>query len=271
MAHAVALYLHERDKDLGAGQKRMSLRAVCQQVEGKYQVETGKTISLSHHTLRRLANGGKSKSLSNEAKGWLLPDEVEVVIRYAIEVANRGFPLTHRRLKEHVDEICTARLGSQFPEAGVGKKWTGRFVEKHHDRLWTYWSHALDNKRGRAVNPVTNTAWFDLLEDVLAGRRDNEFDEEGDDANGEREYEAVVAENVYGMDESGFPASTATKRRVIGGAGKKTQHQQGDRGRENTTVILTICPDGTALRPSVIFKGQAYNVKWDQANPTNAS
>ncbi|KAJ7321838.1 hypothetical protein DFH08DRAFT_636193, partial [Mycena albidolilacea] len=87
---------------------------VCQQVEGKYQVETGKTISLGHHTLRCLVNGGKSKSLSNEAKGWLLPDEVEVVIRYAIEVTNHRFPLTHRRLKEHVDEICTARLGSQF-------------------------------------------------------------------------------------------------------------------------------------------------------------
>jgi hypothetical protein len=73
------------------------------------------------------------------------------------------------------------------------------------------------------------------------------------------------------MDESGFPASTATKRRVIGGAGKKTQHQVGDGGRENTTVILTICADGTALKPSVIFKGQAYNVRWDQENPTNAS
>ncbi|KAF8142627.1 hypothetical protein K438DRAFT_1538315, partial [Mycena galopus ATCC 62051] len=52
------------------------------------------------------------------------------------------------QLKEIVDEICRARLGDKFPAKGVGKKWTGRFVEKHHDRLWTYWSHSLDNKRG---------------------------------------------------------------------------------------------------------------------------
>jgi hypothetical protein len=53
------------------------------------------------------------------------------------------------------------------------------------------------------------------------------------------------------------------------GYGKKTHHQQDDGGRENTTVILTICADGTKLQPSVIFKGQAYNIKWDQENPTN--
>jgi hypothetical protein len=104
---------------------------------------------------------------------------------------------------------------------------------------------------------------------VLAGRQDNEFDKETDAVDGEQECEAILPENIYGMDESGFPAWTATKQCVIGSAGKKTQHQQGDGGQENTTVILTICADGTKLQPSVIFKGQAYNVKWDQENPTN--
>jgi hypothetical protein len=84
----------------------------------------------------------------------------------------------------------------------------------------------LDNKRSHAVNPATNQAWFDLLEDVLAGRRDDKFDEETDAVDGEQEYEAILPENIYGMDKSGFPALTATKQRVIGGAGKKTQHQQ---------------------------------------------
>jgi hypothetical protein len=133
-----------------------------------------------------------------------------------------------------------------------------------------YWSHPLDNKRGRAVNPTTNAAWFDLLEDVLAGRYDHEFGGatgEGDDTG----YEPIRPENIYGTDESGFMASSATRERVIGGVGKRTQHQQADGGRENTTVIVTICADGTCLKPAVIFKGKAFNVKWDQENPTNAS
>ncbi|KAK6995700.1 hypothetical protein R3P38DRAFT_2567036 [Favolaschia claudopus] len=113
MARAVVLYRLEQQKDLPPGEKRMSLRAACRKVEGAYQVDTGKLISLGHNTLRRLAQGGKSKSQSNEDKGWLLPEEVETVIAFLIELANRGFPLNHKRLKEIVDEILRARLGEK--------------------------------------------------------------------------------------------------------------------------------------------------------------
>ncbi|KDQ22565.1 hypothetical protein PLEOSDRAFT_1017132, partial [Pleurotus ostreatus PC15] len=71
-----------------------------------------------------------------------------IVIRFAVEMALCGFPLTHRHLKEHVDGIVRARLGDAFPATGVGKNWTDRFTEKHRTRLSTYWSHSLDNKRG---------------------------------------------------------------------------------------------------------------------------
>ncbi|KDQ23015.1 hypothetical protein PLEOSDRAFT_1017130, partial [Pleurotus ostreatus PC15] len=71
-----------------------------------------------------------------------------VVIQYTVEMANRGFPLTHERLKECVDDICRARLGDEFPVMGVGKNWSGRFIGKYSDRLTTYWSHHLEDKRG---------------------------------------------------------------------------------------------------------------------------
>ncbi|KAJ7894877.1 hypothetical protein B0H14DRAFT_2223205, partial [Mycena olivaceomarginata] len=123
MARAVVFYRHEQDKDLAPGQKRMSLRAVAKKFEGAYLIDTGKRVQLDPNTLLRHIKGGKSKSVSNEEKGWLLPEEVEIVIKYSKEVANRGFPLNHKRLKEAVDEICTARLGDQFPACGVGKNW----------------------------------------------------------------------------------------------------------------------------------------------------
>jgi hypothetical protein len=88
-----------------------------------------------------------------------------------------------------------------------------------------YWSHNLNNKCGRAVNPATNKAWYHLLEDVLAGRRDDEFDLETGEEGAETAYEVILPENIYGMDESGFPVLSSRKERVIGGAGKKTQHQ----------------------------------------------
>ena len=40
---------------------------------------------------------------------------------------------------------------------------------------------------------------------------------------------------------------------VIGTAGKCVQHQQKTGNRENITVIVTICADGTSMPPAVIF------------------
>ncbi|KAJ7018780.1 hypothetical protein C8F04DRAFT_895304, partial [Mycena alexandri] len=77
-----------------------SLRAVCKIVEEDHEQITKQRVSLDPNTLRRHVNGGNSQSTSNEEKGWLLPEEVDIVIKFAREVANRGFPLTHRRLKE---------------------------------------------------------------------------------------------------------------------------------------------------------------------------
>ncbi|KDQ18849.1 hypothetical protein BOTBODRAFT_93184, partial [Botryobasidium botryosum FD-172 SS1] len=70
-----------------------------------------------------------------------------VVIDYVVELGGRGFPRNHDRLKQHVDEILTARLGDEFPAGGVGKRWTDRFVERHSERISMSWASPLDSKR----------------------------------------------------------------------------------------------------------------------------
>ncbi|KAH7919223.1 hypothetical protein BV22DRAFT_1023352, partial [Leucogyrophana mollusca] len=161
-----------------------------------------------------------------------------------------GFPLNYRRLKEQVDEICYARLGDKFPAGGVRKKWTNRFVEKHSDCLKMSWSRPLESKWGCAVN--LNKAWFDLLEDTM------------------KKYH-VEEDCIYAVNEIGISPSSGEKEWVIGGCKPGPQHQQHGGNRENTTVLVTICVDGTATPPAVIFKGQAYQAKLNQDNPENAS
>src|SRR5687768_921300 len=87
-------------------------------------------------------------------KSWLTAVEEENLINFAIEVAQRGFPLSLRRLKDYAEAILQHRLGPRFPERGLGWDWGNRFITKHHSRLGMYWSSALDSSRGRAVNPV---------------------------------------------------------------------------------------------------------------------
>ncbi|KAI9058893.1 CENP-B protein, partial [Trametes sanguinea] len=76
---------------------------------------------------------------------------------------------------------------------------------------------------------------------------------------------------IYGTDEVGFTTSLGQKERVIGKAGKSIQHQVRGGNRENITVIPTICADGSSIPPLVIFKGKAFQVKWLQDNPLDAS
>ena len=43
-----------------------------------------------------------------------------------------------------------------------------------------------------------------------------------------------------------------------------------DGNRELVTVIETVCADGNALPPSVIFKGARINSEWARTNPAGA-
>lgn len=245
MARAVEVYNDEVEK----GSKK-GLRQVCQQVMNECRDKTGRSITLNYNTLNERVKGRKSLGQSNSEKSWLSKEETDSVIEYALEVADRGFPLSHKRLKEHVDEIIRGRLGPSFP--GVGENWTDRFLTKHSDRLGTYWAHSLDSARGRAVNPANKTKFFNLLGECI-------------------EKFNIEEDCVWAADETGIQASAGTKERVVGGAGKKTQHAQGDGNRENITVMVTICADGSSIPPAVIFKGKAFLTKWKQENPTKAS
>ncbi|KDQ51976.1 hypothetical protein JAAARDRAFT_139412, partial [Jaapia argillacea MUCL 33604] len=226
-------------------------------IEKEYFTETGRNITWSHSTLASLAKGGKPRAVFNSEKSWLLDSEVDKIIEYAITVTERGFPLSHRWLREHVNEICHARLGQAFPQTRVGKNWTHHFVMKYSNRLTMYTARPLDTARARGVNLTTNAAWFKLLGKTL---------ERGDAG------KPIAAECCWGVDKSGFQSGLGdTQEKAIRGKGKKIQYQQRDGDRENITVIVTIGADSSSIPPAVIFKGKAYQSKWKQDNPAEAS
>lgn len=244
---AIEVYKNERKKPNGRG-----ARTIAQDFMDLYRKETGKSVRLCYNTLIRGADGGRSRAEANAAKSWLTKEETALVIGYIAELGNRGFPLSHRRLKEHVDEILRARLGDEFPALGVGKKWTQRFIEKYSRDIKMSWSTPLESKRGRAVNPHTMSAYFALLKDTIT------------------KY-SITEDCTYGTDEIGCTPSEGQKERVMGGRKAGPQYQQQGGDRENTTVIVTVCADGTSIPPAVIFKGKGFQVKWKQDNPSNAA
>jgi hypothetical protein len=249
MRCAVLCYKQEQTKTDDS--KKLGLRAVCKKVSDDYFVQTKRRVELDYSTLGRWVKGGKSLAESNAEKSWLFAEEADNIISYAVENANRGFPFSHRRLREHVNAICRARLSDKFPSGGVGFQWPYRFVERHSSQLTTYWSRPLDTARSRAVNPNTKELYFDLLEETV-------------------NHHNIPEELRYGVDETGILPGGGTTERVIGGRGKSVQHQQRSGDRENITVIPIICADGTAPTPVILFKGLAYQIKWLQDNPLKA-
>jgi hypothetical protein len=101
------------------------------------------------------------------------------------------------------------------------------------------------------LNPEAVKHWFDLVEEHIVKL-------------------GIKPENIYGMDESGFPPSDQGTQHVIGQCRTKTQHKQGGADRENVTALVTICADGTALTPTIVFKGQHMQKKWGENNTTGA-
>ncbi|CAA7271870.1 unnamed protein product [Cyclocybe aegerita] len=241
MSRAVEAYRAELEKP--DHRARRGLRTICKDFEQLYFEETGDRIRLSHMTLSRLADGGLTRVQANATRSWLSKGEEDVVVEFILDMAARGWPL-----KEHVDMICHARKRKNFPVEGVGQNWTTRFVQRHSDRLKMKDSHPLEDKRGRGANPTANKQYWALLNETI------------------KKYN-IRPETTFGTDEIGIQNRGEESERVIAPAhGKGPQYQQRGGTRENT-----ICADGTAIPPTVIFKGEALQVGWGDNNPLNAT
>lgn len=217
----------------------------------------GTWVKVNKDTLRRRVNGGKSRRGVQQDQKWLMREEEEQIIHEFQTLAACATPPNHDDLKEHANEILHARLGNNFPKEGVGKQWVHRFLAEHDDQLGTFWSHNLNNARARGVNPTNNTEYWDMLENVIR-KEDNE------------DY---IPEHLhFAGDETGFMKGIGGSQRVIGRKGQKIQQKRCNGNCENTTVLVTICGNGTALKPTVIFKGEGLQTSWGmQKNPLNVS
>jgi hypothetical protein len=111
----------------------LSLEQAIAQARKECLEQDKKIVELSKSTLQRRVTGGKSRKESHEYQSWLTKDEAEIVVSFAIACADQGFPLSHRWLKEYIDQIARPRWGNNFPEDGIGKQWTKDFVSDHSD------------------------------------------------------------------------------------------------------------------------------------------
>lgn len=207
-------------------------------------------FNISPKALRNRLKGGKSYLERNGKQQLLTPAEENKIVELAVISSDWGDPLTTMDITKYANALLAKRPGETSVK--VGKNWASRFLVRHHKRLQMYWSKPLDTQRAKGLTREAVDDWFKILKEQIV-------------ENG------ILPENIYGMDESGFPPSNQGSQRVIGRAGNKIQHKQGGANRENVTAVVTICADGSTLRPLVIFKGEYLMKRWIKDNVCDAS
>ena len=224
------------------GQDGTTTKKPLREVAEKYNVAT-RTLA------RRYKNEGQSLLEFNASKQKLTPAEEDVLVKFMLESANHGFPLGHCEIKQNANAILLSKQGPNYE--GVGKRWVFNFLTRHYNVLQPHWSRPLDTQRAKSLNPTAVKSWFDIVEKFTVKLN-------------------IRPEDIYGMDESGFPTAYQGKERVVGARGMKTQHKKGGADRENVTAIVTICADGSTLKPMIIFKGKNFKQKWNDNNVASA-
>jgi hypothetical protein len=222
--------------------KSRSLHRFCQQEDVRYT------------TMIDRLRGTKSIKEFNSQKQLLSPPKELATAEHLMAMADRALPLTRSELCDYVNEILETEGRSE--RVKPDGNWVTRFLARHRDQIAVHWSKPLETQRAQAANPEVINHWFHEIVAKHAVDRETGL--------------PIAPELQYGMDESGCPPVSMGKERVIGRKGTKTQHRRGSNFRENVTVIVTICADGTTYKPTIIFKGKHLMSSWVADNVAEA-
>ncbi|KAF5348424.1 hypothetical protein D9757_014444 [Collybiopsis confluens] len=232
---AVDMYKTEMEKK-SRGEKGGSLRDIADE------------FGIDKMAISRKYKGMQTIQEFNTTKQKLTPAEEETLADWIIERCGQALPPNRKQICLHAEFIRRQNHPEKHP---VGTSWVTEFLGRHPE-ISTGWSRSLDTQRAQCLNPSVVKGWFDVVKEGVVD----------DD---------IAPECIWGMDETNCPRGNIGKERVAKVQGKKTQHAQGGANRETVTAIVTICADGTALAPTMIFKGQNLYTKWTENNVGNAT
>lgn len=234
---AVALYKAEL-------QKPQKDRLGPNQIAAKFPTLSATTIwRLSKPDTRSKLEANEDRNVMSHACWIMLHD-------WLLEMADRALPVPRKIVKQKARAILRATVDPNHD--GVSDSWIDRFYASPmcHD-LSTHWSSSLTKDRARAVNPNTVRSWFEMIQRQVV-------------------VPGILPQNQYGMDETNFLEGQEHKIRVAGRKGQKNTYKHHGGSRKSCTVIVTICADGTVLKPTIIFKGTKLLRRWGEVNPLAA-
>jgi hypothetical protein len=201
---------------------------------------------VDHNTLHRKVNKtGKTRKEYLLGHQKLTEIQETRLVALLIEMDQRGLGFDHIDIRLYALAILNSR--KKKGSANLGQNWVSRFLDRHHKELSMRWSTPLDIKRTRSLTPQNIERHFQCIEETT--------DQYG-----------IIPDNDYNMDETPIMLGCTPRRRVAGKAGRKQSYQHRDGNRETVTAVECICADGTALKPTIIFRGKTFDRNWGGTN-----
>jgi len=181
-------------------------------------------------TLSRRHQGCQAARTTQTANGRLLNNKQEEgLVTYIGDLTKDGLPPTKSMVRNFASEIAGKR---------VGEGWVTRFINRNKHHLVAKWVRGLDRTRSKADSGDKYKLYFDLLHRKM------------------REYN-ILPQNCYNIDEKGFATGILrNSKRVFSRQqweAKEVRAARQDGSREWITVLASVCADGTALPPGLIY------------------
>lgn len=182
---------------------------------------------------------GRFREASKKKPGrqQFIPAETEaILVQYALEMSDRGYPLTRSAFKILVVQVLRQRkVSTPFnSQTGPSNKWIRSFLKRHRE-LSLRTADSLDESRAN-LNQSDVDDYFQLLDGVL-------------------QKHSLLPSQIYNMDETGFSGKETFKIKVMGRKGSKRVYQKAVRFPGHTTVVSCAAASGDVIPPLTIFEG----------------
>jgi Tc5 transposase DNA-binding domain len=216
--------------------------------------EAAMKLHLDPDILYRRDNGIEGRVAAHEDQQLLIRAEERALVKWLTHLTASGYPARHFFLRKMAEGLQTMRLAKindaseeliSYPP--IGKNWSTRFL-RCHPQLKTMIAHAIEASR---IKEVTRPAIVECFEVFIKLIHENE----------------IKPENIYNMDETGFPLGTIQKAQVIVDSSIRMKYQSQPGRQEWITAVEYVSADGTSIPPLIIFKGETLMNSWMPRHP----
>jgi len=174
--------------------------------------EAAKANDVSHSTLLRLMNGGKSIAESREPQQILTIPEENALTECITHLAMFEHPPKHTFIRSLAEEIRLSRSSTGASESesfsafqpSIGDSWIQWFLYRH-PTLQTVYSRAIEAAR-KDVTKEDLHWWFEEFEKTIKEKN-------------------IQTGDIYNMDETGFAIGTVQRSYVVVNKDSKIRYQ----------------------------------------------